>query len=237
MRLGYLSLPFVLLSLIATPLRGQAPRPGPTLATRAADPVGEPEISTVIFDLGTDSIDIGGEVQTSLLTGEAKRSRWTKRGTDDAFLVLDATALRAAGWTVRTPNGALMDGPHLFRTGLRLTGPDGEEVVISDGWQFFTLLDRNRDGRINSEDPEYRLLRLFVDEDGDGKMGPGELMYLRGAGVADIIRVRRQRPQVDAHMNYKLTGKFIGADGVMRVMIDVRLADAAAAPFADAFKQ
>lgn len=228
---------FLGMLLFASALRAQTARPGPTLATRQPEPPGEPEVSTVIFDLGTDSIDIGGEVLTSLLTGEKKKTRWTKPGTNDAFLVLDATALRAAGWTVRTPNGALMDGPHLFRTGLRLTGPDGEEVVLTDGWQFFTLLDRNRDGRINSEDPEYRLLRLFVDDDGDGKMGPGELIYLRGAGVEDIIRVRRQRPQIDTHMNYTLTGKFIGADGVTRMMIDVRLADADAAPFADAFKQ
>lgn len=237
MRHRLLALLCALCPILAPPTAAQTPRPGPTLAGRDPAPLAEPEISTVIFDLGTDSIDIGGEIETSLLTGEKKRSRWTRAGTNDAFLVLDGTAMRAAGWTVMTPNGATLDGPHLFRTGLRLTGPEGEEITLSDGWQFFTLLDRNRDGRINSADPEYRLLRLFVDEDGDGKMGPGELMYLRGAGVHEIIRVRRQRPEVDAHMNYTLTGKFIGADGVTRLMIDVRLADADAAPFADAFKQ
>jgi hypothetical protein len=237
MRHSSLALLCALCSLLAHPAPAQTPRHGPTLATREPARLAEPEVSTVIFDLGTDSIDISGEIETSLLTGEKKRSRWTKRGTNDAFLVLDGTAMRAAGWTVMTPNGATLDGPHLFRTGLRLTGPEGDEITLSDGWHFFTLLDRNRDGRINAADPEYRLLRLFVDEDGDGKMGPGELMYLRGAGVHEIVRVRRQRPTVDAHMNYTLSGRFIGADGVTRLMIDVRLADAEAAAFSDAFKQ
>jgi hypothetical protein len=222
--------------LLAVTARAQTVKPGPTLGASKATALAEPELSTVIFDLGTDSVDVGGEVTTSLLDGEAKRIRWTKPGTNDAFLVLDATALRAAGWTLHGPSGAAMEGPHLFRTGLRLTTPDDSSVTIEDGWQFFALLDRNRDGRINSADPEFRVLRLFIDEDGDGKIGDGELTYIRTAGVAEIIRVRRVRAHLDVYMNRSLTGRFVGADGVERVMVNVRLADAEAAPFADAFK-
>ncbi len=225
-----------LLLLTSAAAQAQTARPGPTLAAARPVALAEAEISTVIFDLGTDSVDVGGEVTTALLTGEARRTRWTKPGTNDAFLVLDATALRAAGWTVHGPSGAMLEGPHLFRTGLRLTSPDGNTIVIEDGWQFFTLLDKNRDGRINALDPEFRVLRLFTDENGDGKMSENELSYVRTAGIVDIIRVRRARPHYDVYMNRSLTGRFLGADGVERVMLDVRLADADAAPFAGAFQ-
>lgn len=223
---------FTLFAILAFAATAQAQgRPAEKPAT-----AGAPEVATILFDLGTDSIDVGGEAVTSLLTGEKKRTRWTRAGTNDAFLVLDATALRAAGWTVRSPNGVMLDGPHLFRTGLRLTGPNDSTVVIEDGWQFFGLLDVNRDGRVNASDPEFRVLRLFVDENGDGKMDDGELMYIRNAGVLDIVRVRRVRAALDTYFNHIRVGKFLGVDGVTRVLLDVKLADADAAPFADAFK-
>jgi hypothetical protein len=214
----------------------QSARPAPTLGTGKPAGLAEPEISTVLFDLGTDGIDIGGETATTLLTGERQRVRWTKPQTNDAFLVIDATSLRAAGWEVRSPTGATLNGPHLFRTGLRLLSPDGNEIILADAWQLFAMIDRNRDGRVNSEDPEFRYLRLFLDANGNGIMDDGELMYIRDAGVLTIVRTRRPPAHTDVYMNVTLTGSFVGIDGTERVLLNARLADADAAPFSDLFK-
>lgn len=226
----------VLTITIGVRASAQASRPGPLVGTEKPAGLSEPEISTVLFDLGTDGIDISGEAATRLLTGERQRVRWTKPETNDAFLVIDATSLRAAGWDVRSPTGATLNGPHLFRTGLRLRTPDDNEIILADAWQFFAMLDRNRDGRVDAEDPEFRYLRLFLDANGNGLMDDGELMYIRDAGVLTIVRTRRPPAHTDVYMNVTLTGAFVGVDGTERVLLNARLADADAAPFVDAFK-
>lgn len=230
-----LALTMVLATTVTT-AGAQSIRPGPTPGTEKPAGLAVPEISTVLLDLGTDGVDISGETATALLTGERQRVRWTKPETNDAFLVIDATSLRAGGWDVRSPTGATLNGPHLFRTGLRLRSPDGEEIVLADAWQLFAMLDRNRDGRVDAEDPEFRYLRLFLDGNGNGLMDDGELMYIRDAGVLTIVRTRRPPAHTDIYMNVTLAGSFIGIDGEQRVLLNARLADADAAPFVDAFK-
>jgi hypothetical protein len=66
-----------------------------------------------------------GSTRTSLLTGGPVSARWTSAGGDDAFLMVDATTLRAAGVSLLNASSEPLEGNQLLRDGLRVKDADG----------------------------------------------------------------------------------------------------------------
>jgi hypothetical protein len=129
-----------------------------------------------VLDMKGDGAELDGTARTSLLTGGPVAARWTKAGTDDAFLMVDATSLRTAGISLANASGEGLEGMQLFRDGLRLKEPSESSYrVIADGWQMIAALDSNKDGKIDASDPAWGSLGLFVDGNADGTIQPGEV--------------------------------------------------------------
>ncbi|HEY0158081.1 MAG TPA: hypothetical protein VGF28_12415 [Thermoanaerobaculia bacterium] len=142
----------------------------------------------VVVDLGRDGLDLSGEVRTSLVTGSAAVMRWVKPQGDDAIVVVNATTLRAGGWSLTTAAGEQLDGFVFPRGGLRATDPSGASFAASDARDLLARLDGNRDGRINKSDAAWSAIALFRDDNADGTIGAGELTaaeeLLRAIAVA-----------------------------------------------------
>jgi hypothetical protein len=129
----------------------------------------------VVVDVAGNGIDLAGDVRTSLVTGSPARMRWVKPQSDDAIVVVDATALRAAGLSLSTAAGVPLDGSVFPQGGLRVTDASGSSFTISDGLDLLARLDGNRDGRLDKSDPAWAATSLFRDRDADGTIGGGEL--------------------------------------------------------------
>jgi uncharacterized coiled-coil DUF342 family protein len=180
----------------------------------------------LVLDMKGDGIDIGGKATTDLVTGEAANLNWTKAGTDDAFLMVDATSLRALGWDLKNGDGTAVDGNTLFRDGLTVTDKAGNTVQITDGYSLLAALDSDRDGKVNSSDPAWQALRLFVDTDGDGTVGRNELSNISDSAVRDLATSATKAMTFDAAGNALTDGAFTRADGTAGYMSDVNFAGA-----------
>lgn len=128
------------------------------------------------------------------IAGQIQRlTRWTVPGTDDAFLALDATALRAIGWGFRDARGQDLDGRQLLVKGRSIRHPDGTVLIARSALELLRFLDSNGDGDITSGDPAWASLAFFIDADGDGVLdaqdpwdGIGGLMESIDAGSGDF---------------------------------------------------
>lgn len=129
----------------------------------------------VVIDLGGDGVDLSGGVRTSLVTGSAAGMRWVKAQSDDAMVMLDATALRASGVSLMTAAGEPLEAFVMPRGGLKITDASGTSFIASTGLELLARLDANRDGRIDKNDPAWSATTLFRDRDADGTISPGEL--------------------------------------------------------------
>jgi hypothetical protein len=183
---------------------------------------------SLILDLKGDGIDLQSEVRTRGPNGRMAPLRWTKKGTDDAFLMLDATALRAAGVDVREA-GRPVQGITTLRKGLETWG---DPHVYGDVWDRLRAFDANKDGIINASDPVFSHLRLWLDADGDGIAGAGELRGLAEEKIVGISLGEVSAPRADPAGNTFRDGAFLRADGTRGVIRDASLA--AAAPAAEA---
>lgn len=141
--------------------------------------------SVLVLDLAGDGADLSGHTTTSLLTGNRLSTNWTATG-DDAFLAVDATALRVAAIANISRAGTPVDGGVFLRSGLqvRIAG-SSTTVNTTSGWHMLGLFDANNDGVISNQDPAFQYAKVFVDADGDGTIGSGELGSLAGR-VASI---------------------------------------------------
>lgn len=191
--------------------------------TALSQTVSEGGFDPLLLDLKGDGINLGGHTTTELVTGERADLRWPKAGTDDAFLLLDATSLREAGFLVMNAKGEQVDGNTLFKDGLKLKTPDGKEVIIADGWQLLGLFDTNKDEKINAADRVWRHLRLFVDKDADGTIGKGELTNLSSSNVRDIVLTGKGATRTDEFGNTWVEGTFTKTDGKAGLIAEVLL--------------
>jgi hypothetical protein len=189
---------------------------GTAIAATAATPL--------VMDLVGDGIDLGGQATTSLF-GPVQRVHWTKLQSDDAFLVVDATAIRGKGYSLRTQGGAILSGPQLVRGGTRLRPPGGSEVSITEAWQFLGQLDSDKNGRIDASDLAWSDLSLFMDVNADGKLELSELMRVSVSGVASIS-LAHSAPAQDSHGNSLAKGRYRTASGSTRVAAGATLASA-----------
>lgn len=172
-----------LLSLLVTLAAAAQPTPrtigqAPNRMKVAAPRLNVIQLATrelIVADLGGNGIDLSGDVRTSLVTGSVARMRWTRPQNDDAIVLVDATRLRARGWSLQTAAGVPVDGFVIPRGGLRITDPAGASFIISDSVDLLARLDGNRDGRLDQSDPLWPELTLFRDRNADGTIGADEL--------------------------------------------------------------
>jgi len=168
----------------------------------------------LMLDLNGNGTDLSGIVVVDMDAdglSDPPTVRWTKANTDDAFVLVDASSLRAVGYDVNDALDQPIDGPTLFRDGLRIKGPDGKETIITDGWDMLGAFDKNNDGKINSSDPVFQSLKLFVDRDADGTMSAGDVRTLDQVNLASFERSLAP-PYFDALGNQFSPGTFMLTD-------------------------
>jgi len=182
----------------------------------------------LVLDLTGNDIDLGGVTTTSLF-GPTLTLRWTKTTSDDAFLVIDASALRQKGYDWRHAYGPPLMGQQLARGGTRLTTPGGTTVTVNDSWDLLARLDANRDGKLSSSDPVWTTASVFNDADANGKIDAGELMGLPVSGIVSIS-LAHAAPVRDNHGNVLSRGVFQTASGSVRTAAGVTLATTVAHP-------
>jgi len=130
--------------------------------------------SSVEFDLNAD--------------GRKERMSWTAQGAEEAFLVID-----------RNQNGQIEDGTELF-------GDHSPQLPSSEknGFRALAIFDDplnggNGDGWVDSADPVYEHLGLWVDSNHDGLSQASELSGLAERGVEAVglayTRSERRDPQ------------------------------------------
>ncbi len=100
--------------------------------------------------------------------GFAEKINWTSR---DGFLCLDLNG-----------NGTIDDGGELF----------GDQTLLADGttakngFEALAQYDSNGDGVIDAGDEIFDSLRIWVDADGNGITGEGEMKTLAELGIVSI---------------------------------------------------
>lgn len=100
--------------------------------------------------------------------GFAEKINWTSR---DGFLCLDLNG-----------NGTIDDGGELF----------GDQTLLADGkrakngFEALAQYDSNGDGVIDAGDEIFDSLRVWVDADGNGVTGEGEMKTLAELGITSI---------------------------------------------------
>lgn len=171
-----------------------------------------------VLDMRGDGFDLSGANQSS-------GTRWTKVGTDDAFLAADATGLRAVGIDISNDTRVRLDGVVFVSSGLRITA-DGQSAQVGDSWQMLSVLDTNRDGKVDSKDLSWNHLRIFVDRNGDGSVSQSEIRTPTDTGIREIgaRSVGARKGRADAQGNTLVEGSFTRNDGSMRRSADVTFA-------------
>jgi hypothetical protein len=129
---------------------------------------------TLLLDYSGNGIDTSARVTTALAGGRARTIDWTKPGSDDTFVGVDATALRTHGYRLATTSGVRLDGLVLARDGLVVTDPSGSSTTTSGAFHLLRVLDGDGDGRLGPADPAYHAVRRFRDANGDGLAQPDE---------------------------------------------------------------
>ncbi len=180
--------------------------------------------ASLIFDINGNGLDLSGSTTTNLVSGSPLSIRWTVSGTDDAFLLIDATSLRSSGVDIQAMGGTLIDGNVLFHDGLRVTTPDGNTVVTNSGWQMLGIFDLQKDGMINSSDAAWNMLKVFTDSNADGMMGTGEILFLNDSNVSAISLSGLSSMVTDMFGNTRVDGTYNHLTGSTGLVADVNFA-------------
>lgn len=152
----------------------------------------------------------GGVVFDLAATGQARSVPWPV-SPHTGWLVLDRNAA-----------GVIDDGTELFGSVTRLA--DGSRV--QNGFLALREFDLNADGIIDSRDPVFRRLRLWVDGNGsgnrDGITTAGELVRLSAVGVEALSLESTVTRRRDRHGNmFRWRAPVFLASGVTRYAYDV----------------
>jgi hypothetical protein len=183
--------------------------------------------SPILIDVAGDGLRLTPwheGVVFGLRPGTTSKLAWTAPGSDDAWLVLD-----------RNGNGLVDDGSELFGNVTRQgpVGP-GEE---RNGFRALASLDDNLDGRVDASDHVFGNLRLWRDENHDGRAQPAELTPLAAHGITGLGVDHVASKDVDAHGNgFRYRGTVYTAPGstVGTTSWDVWLTGTKPTPVADA---
>ena len=165
-------------------------------------------IDPLVFDLGGDgittvSIDDSNAFFDLDNNGFAEKTSWV--GAKEGLLAYD-----------KNGDGIINGGNELF--GDRTLMKDGK-TLASSGFTALAEYDDNKDGKIDSNDAMYTLLRIWQDSDGDGIASAGELKQLVDLGVVSIGLSYSNTGVTDGANNVQVrTGTFTLADGSTRAV-------------------
>ncbi|MBF1033173.1 MAG: DUF2974 domain-containing protein [Candidatus Nanosynbacter sp.] len=164
-------------------------------------------IDPLVFDLDGDgittvSIDDSNAFFDLDNNGFAEKTSWV--GAKEGLLVYD-----------KNGDGIINGGNELF--GDRTLMKDGK-TLASSGFMALAEYDNNKDGKIDSNDIIYALLRIWQDSDGDGIASAGELKQLVDLGIVSIGLSYNNTGVTDGANNIQVrTGTFTLADGSTRM--------------------
>ncbi len=127
---------------------------------------------------------------------------WTQRSANIGFLVID-----------RNGNSQIGDGSELFSN----ISPQNGVMAQRNGFRALAVYDQpshggNKDGIIDSRDPIYSKLRVWVDKNHNGHSEPDELMTFDQAGIKSISVHYKPNHWKDAYGNefrYSSTIRFV----------------------------
>lgn len=118
--------------------------------------------------------------------GRKQKIGWTAPGSTLAFLALD-----------RNGDGIINDGSELFGNATPL--PNGQKAA--NGFVALAQYDANGDGVIDSKDPVWQSLLLWVDGNHDGVCQPNELMPISRSQITSISLLRHWTGRRDTSGN------------------------------------
>ena len=165
-------------------------------------------IDPLVFDLGGDGITTVSLEESNAFfdldnNGFAEKTSWV--GAKEGLLAYD-----------KNGDGVINGGNELF--GDRTLMKDGK-TLASSGFAALTEYDDNKDGKIDSNDVIYALLRIWQDADGDGIASAGELRRLVDLGIVSIGLSYSNTGVTDSANNIQVrTGTFTLADGSSRTV-------------------
>ena len=165
-------------------------------------------IDPLVFDLGGDGITTVSLEESNAFfdldnNGFAEKTSWV--GAKEGLLAYD-----------KNGDGIINGGNELF--GDRTLMKDGK-TLASSGFAALAEYDDNKDGKIDSNDAIYTLLRIWQDSDGDGIASAGELKQLVDLGIVSIGLSYNNTGVTDGANNIQVrTGTFTLADGSSRAV-------------------
>lgn len=140
----------------------------------------------IVLDRNGNGLNLSATVRTALISGAIGTYRWPA-SSDDAMVMLDATAALAGGLELHDSSGNTLTGPILLRGGLTLINQNTHvTTALTDARQLLRALDSNQDGRVDANDPASAYLRVFTDANANGTVNSGEVSSLASAGVAVV---------------------------------------------------
>ena len=165
-------------------------------------------IDPLVFDLGGDGITTVSLEESNAFfdldnNGFAEKTSWV--GAKEGLLAYD-----------KNGDGIINGGNELF--GDRTLMKDGK-TLASSGFAALAEYDDNKDGKIDSNDVIYALLRIWQDSDGDGIASAGELRRLVDLGIVSIGLSYSNTGVTDSANNIQVrTGTFTLTDGSSRAV-------------------
>ena len=165
-------------------------------------------IDPLVFDLGGDGIATVSLEESNAFfdldnNGFAEKTSWV--GAKEGLLSYD-----------KNGDGIINGGNELF--GDRTLMKDGK-TLASSGFAALAEYDDNKDGKIDSNDAIYTLLRIWQDSDGDGIASAGELRRLVDLGIVSIGLSYNNTGVTDGANNIQVrTGTFTLVDGSSRAV-------------------
>lgn len=153
-------------------------------------------------------------------TGQPIQIPWTAPGSTNGWLALD------------DGSGTITSAKQLF-SNVAAQPANPSDPNAPDGFNDLSQYDVNHDGVINSEDPVWPKLLIWIDSNHDGISQPNELHHLSEFGITGIDVKYSVSPMTDQYGNkFHLKGHLSSAPGdhTPRVIYDVYLTQAGTTP-------
>ena len=199
--------------------RGTVAGAKPTNAPPLGQVVTTKANQVIVIDLTGDGIDLTGTAKTTLVDGAAGTYRWTRPGEDDAFLAIDATAVRSfvTGYEIRNAAGTLLDGMQLVRGGLMVKNMlTVVTTTATSAWHMLQLLELGHDNVISSFEYIPMGLREFRDLDAQGDIDAGEIGV---TGLIIAINIpTTTTTTTDASGNVLQSSTYVSPTGVRKIV-------------------
>jgi hypothetical protein len=129
------------------------------------------------------------------------------------------------GFANRTGWVDAQEGILINYTGSTAMGPNTILGATSgDGFADLAALDSNGDGQVDASDSAAASLRVWVDDNGDGRIGADEVFTLADAGVSSIGLQATASGQLMNENTITATGSFVRSDATTGDLFEVNFA-------------